>query len=607
MTDKRYEIPEKYKWDLGKIYPSIEEFDKDYNTAKELIAAFPRHESTMEKSAEGLYNALSDALKIDALVTKLYEYAFLNSDLDKSDNYYLALEGRVQNLANEAGVAEYFLSPKILKIPKKTTEKWFSEYPKLIEFRRIIELEQRYRPHTLSDECEKLMADLQNGLHTHSEIRGIFANADLTFGKIKNEDGKKIELCEATYIPLLMSEVRSVRRSAFRSLYKTYSSFGNTLASLMNAHVKEKTTLSKIRRFESSLSASTFSDEVTPDIYNNLIDTVSHNLTPLFDYYDMKKRVLGLSQLHMYDLYTPLIPSCTKEYSFEEAVEEVLSAVSILGEEYKNILEDGIKRRKWADVYPTKGKRGGAYSAGCYDTEPYILLNYTGKLDDVSTLAHEAGHSMHSYFSNKSNPRQTSQYTIFVAEVASTVNELLFCHKKLRESKSREERLSVLNQITETYKGTLYRQTMLAEFEKTIHSLVEDGETLTMELINEKYYSTVKKYFGSHVHIDREIACEWMRIPHFYRSFYVYKYATCISAASAIVKRIESGEEGYVDKYLKFLSAGGSMSPLDSLMVAEIDLTRPEVISAAISDFADAVSEFNKLYFEENAADKQRE
>jgi oligoendopeptidase F len=298
----------------------------------------------------------------------------------------------------------------------------------------------------------------------------------------------------------------------------------------------------------------------------------------------------------MYDLYTPLIPDCSKDYSFEEAVKMVIDTVKVLGDEYADTLKDGIENKSWVDVYPTKGKRSGAYSAGCYDTQPYILLNYNGKLDDISTLAHEAGHSMHSYYSRKHNTPQEADYTIFVAEVASTVNELLFCHKLLRESDNREEKLAVLNQLMETYKGTLYRQTMFAEFERDIHAMTEAGETLTKESMCDTYFTILKKYFGTSVVCDKDIALEWMRIPHFYRSFYVYKYATCISAASAIVRRIENEGASYIGKYLEFLSCGGRISPLDSLKVAGIDMSDPSVVDAAIDDFKEAIKTFRSLY-----------
>ncbi|MBO5281032.1 MAG: oligoendopeptidase F [Clostridia bacterium] len=596
MTHQRSEIPAKYKWDLTGIYKTEADFDADFERAKAIIADFPRRRDTMTKSAQELYDTLQANTDLERVLSKLYEYSFLSSDLDKSDNKYLALNGKVMNLLNDAASATFFISPALVKIKDKTLDAWYKEFPKLEEFRRTIDVNRRYRKYTLSDDKEQLLADIGICLGTHGEVEGIFSDADLTFGKIRDEEGKLVELTDSTYVLRLTSKDRRVRRAAFKKLYATYKQFGNTFASLLGNTVKERTTLAKIRGFKSSLEASTFNDEVTPVIYNSLIDAVNRNMQVIYNYFNLKKEVLGLPALHMYDLYTPLIPDCTKEYSFDEAVETVIDTVRILGDEYANTLEDGIKNKSWVDVYPTKGKRGGAYSAGCYDTQPYILLNYNEKIDDVSTLAHEAGHSMHSYYSCKNNTPQESSYTIFVAEVASTVNELLFCHKKLRVSNSREEKLSILNQLMETYKGTLYRQTMFAEFERDIHALTEQGATLTQEVMNNTYYAIVKKYFGNSVVCDKEIAYEWMRIPHFYRSFYVYKYATCISAASAIARRIETEGEAYIGKYLEFLSCGGRISPLDSLKVAGIDMSDPAVVEAAIADFKEAIETFKEIY-----------
>ena len=596
MTYTRSEIPQKYKWDLSGIYKTKKEFEQDYELAKKRIADFPRHRNTMTESAKGLYDALQESTDLDRIIAKLYEYAFLSSDLDKSDNKYLALSDRIMNLASDANSAMFFLSPTLVKIKEKTLQLWYSEYPKLCEFRRSVEQARRYRKYTLSDDKEQLMADIGICLGTNARVESIFANSDLSFGKIRDEDGKLVELTSATYILHMSSKDRRVRRAAFKKLYAAYRGFGNTFATLLANTVREKTTLAKIRGFGSSLEASTYRDEVTPVIYNNLIDTVNRNMQTIYDYFDLKKEVLGLPSLHMYDLYTPLIPDCTRDYTFEEAVKTVIDTVKVLGDEYADTLKDGIENKSWVDVYPTKGKRSGAYSAGCYDTQPYILLNYNGKLDDISTLAHEAGHSMHSYYSRKSNTPQEADYTIFVAEVASTVNELLFCHKLLRESDNREEKLSVLNQLMETYKGTLYRQTMFAEFERDIHAMTEAGETLTKESMCDTYFGILRKYFGTSVICDRDIALEWMRIPHFYRSFYVYKYATCISAASAIVRRIENEGDSYIGKYLEFLSCGGRISPLDSLKVAGIDMSDPSVVDAAITDFREAIEMFKKLY-----------
>lgn len=596
MTENRADIPAKYKWDLTAIYPDMDAFNADYARAEEMIAAFPAHEATMTKSAEGLLAALEDSQALSRLISKLFEYASLNSDLDTGDNTFLALSGRMMNLANAAGAADYFVSPALISIPDETLEKWYAEKPELRAYERTIYESRRYKKYTLSDENEKLLANLRRGMGGHSGIRSVFANADLDFGYIRGEDGKKTHLTDANYVAFLMSPDRRVRRAAFTKMYETYKQFGNTFAALMNEYVKERTTVSKVRGYDSSLQCSVFDDEVTPDIYNNLVDTVNKNLPVLYDYYKLKKEVLGLSKYHLYDIYTPLIGSSTKKYSYEEAVEEVLDAVKVLGSEYHDTLEDGLKNRKWVDVYPNKGKQSGAYSAGSYDTQPYILMNYTDTLEDVSTLAHESGHSMHSYFSKISNTPQDSRYTIFVAEVASTVNELIFCHKKLRESASDDEKLSILNQIMETYKGTLFRQTMFAEFERDMHAMSEAGETLTKDLLCEKYYEIVKRYFGPGVVCDADIAYEWMRIPHFYMFFYVYQYATCISAASSIVKRIESEGEAYIPHYLDFLRCGGSKSPLDSLKVAGIDLTDPAVIEDAIADFADTIKQFREIY-----------
>ena len=393
-----------------------------------------------------------------------------------------------------------------------------------------------------------------------------------------------------------MSGDRRVRQAAFRCLYKTYEQFGNTYATMYNSRVKERCTLAKIRGFKDSITASTFSDEVTPVIYNNLIASVHTGLPTLYEYYELKRRVLGVEKLHMYDLYAPLIGSLDRKYTYEEAVEEVLKTVEIYGEEYSENLKAGLTEKGWVDVYPTRGKRGGAFSSGCPGTEPYILLNYNGTFDNVSTLAHEAGHSMHTWFSTNYNEPHNSNYTIFVAEVASTVNELLMAHRKLRECKSDDEKLYILNELMETYKGTLYRQTMFAEFERDMHALSEKGEPLTAELLNKRYYKLVKKYFGPDVVCDKQIAYEWMRIPHFYTCFYVYKYATCISAASAIVKRIETEGKDYVNKYIDFLKCGGSKSPLESLLVAGIDMTDPSVVNGAIEDFASCVKQFNEIY-----------
>ena len=595
MLDRK-DIPKKYKWDLSVIYADEDAFYKDYAKAETMISVFGAYEKTMQRSAKDFYNTLSDMVKIEAVIERLWQYASLNFSVDTSNNTYQALNEKVRNLAVRAGTATWFVTPYILKLEKSTVNRWFKECPELETFRRMIEKIMREKPYTLSDECEKLMSEMQDCLGSHSNIRSIFSNSDLTFGRIKDENGRSVELTDTNYVMNLMSGDRRVRQSAFRTLYKTYQQFGNTYATMLNSRVKERCTLAKVRKYKDSITASTFLDEVTPEIYNNLIRSVRTGLPALYEYYELKRRVLGVEKLHMYDLYVPLISSLDRVYSYEEAVDEVLKTAEVLGDEYYLNLKAGLTEKGWADVYPTKGKRGGAFSSGCPGTEPYILLNYNGTYDDVATLAHEAGHSMHTWFSNNYNEPHNSGYTLFVAEVASTVNELLMAHRRLGECKSDDEKLYILNNLMETYKGTLFRQTMFAEFERDLHALCEKGEPLTAEVINKKYYKLVRRYFGPDVVCDKQIGFEWMRVPHFYTCFYVYKYATCISAASAIVKRIENEGKAYIDKYIDFLKCGGSKSPLDSLLVAGIDMTDPEVVTGAIEDFASCVKQFGEIY-----------
>ena len=595
MKDRK-DIPAKYKWDLSVIYADDAAFNADYAKAEKLIKEFPKHEKTMTKSAEGLYNVLKAECDIEAIIEKLWSYASLNFSVDSTNNAFQALNGRVRALAVQAGAASWFVSPRLLALDNDVVEGWFREYPALEPFRRTVDGIMRMKPHMLSDEGEQLMSRLQDGFGTHGDIRSIFANSDLRFGKIRDEEGKLVELTDVNYVPFLMSKDRRVRQSAFRKLYETYGQFGNTFATIFNAMVRERGTLAKVRGYKDSITASTFHDEVTPEIYNNLINSVHKGLPALYDYYALKRDVLGVQKLHLYDVYAPLIGELDRVYSYEEAIEEVLKTVEIYGDEYYNALKEGLTEKGWVDVYPSRGKRGGAFSSGTPDTEPYILLNYTETLDDVSTLAHEAGHSMHTWFSTHYNEPHNSNYTIFVAEVASTVNELLLFHRKLRECTDDNEKLYILNQLMETYKGTLYRQTMFAEFERDMHAMSEKGTPLTAEVVNKHYYKLVKKYFGKDVAVDKQIAMEWMRIPHFYSSFYVYKYATCISAASAIVKRIENEGATYVGQYIDFLKCGGSKSPLDSLLVAGIDMRDPEVVNGAIEDFKSAVAEFREIY-----------
>ena len=597
MQKERKDIDPKYKWDLSVIYKNEAAFEAAYAEAEEAITAFSAHDTTMNTSKEALYAAFCDHRDVEERLGRLWRYAYLHFATDAADAKAQAMQTRVLHLYDRLGEVDYFMTPRMMALDEERVEKYIADYPPLEEFRRSIDASMRYRPHALDEAGEKLYAKLGEAMGTHSNIYHLLTDSDLSFPTIKGEDGKRAELTNANYSLFVKSANRSVRRAAFRAIYKTYAQYKNTIAALYEARVKEKRVLSGVRAYPDSITASTFAEEVTPEICNNLIDTVSKGLPTLYSYYEMKREILGLEKLHLYDIYTPLIKGYDRKYSYEEAVDEVLKTVSVLGEEYAQTLEAGLLSRRWADVYPTKGKRGGAFSMNATgETEPYILLNFNGTHNDVSTLAHEAGHSMHSWYARKNNPPQNSHPTIFVAEVASTVNELLLAHRKLKESQNDEEKLFLLNELMETYKATLFRQTMFAEFERDMHAAKAKGEALTADFLCRNYYALNQKYFGNGVVCDHEIAHEWERISHFYSCFYVYKYATCISAASLIVKRIEEEGEAYVGKYLDFLKCGSAKSPLESLLIAEVDMTKPEVIESAIRDFAEVMDSFRALY-----------
>ena len=436
--------------------------------------------------------------------------------------------------------------------------------------------------------------------NNHYETYELLKDSDLTFGYIEDEEGKKVELTCSNYSLYIESKNREVRKNAFQTLYKTYKQFINTFASTLSGNINENITIAKIKKYNSTLEWCLYPDEIKEEVYNNLIKTVNNNLDILFKYYDLKKEVLKLDELHLYDIYTPIVSEFTKKYPFEEGKQLVLDALSILGEDYIEVLKKGINNH-WIDVYPTKAKRTGAYSGGCYDTEPYLLLNYQEQYNDISTLAHEAGHSMHSYYTRTNNPYQYGDYAIFVAEVASTVNEILLAKHLLEVSTEKEEKLFILDNLMNLFKGTIYRQTMFAEFEQSIYKDAEEDIPLTADYLSNKYYQLNKKYFGENVFVDEEVQYEWSRIPHFFYNFYVYKYATGISAACQIVNNILNNKENAVENYKKFLSCGSILNPIDSLKLAGVDLTKKEVIESALKMFNETIEEFKNIYQESHS------
>lgn len=595
----RNQVEEKYKWDLTKIFKTEKEFNDLFNNTKEEINNFSKYEKTMDTSAKEFYETINKYYEISRSLDKLAVYTSLLFDENTANNKNQSLKIKVSNLYDEWSKICFFVTPTILKKEYSDIEKYYQEEPKLKEYETIIKREFRYKEHTLSDIEEKLLSSMTKVFNNNYTTYELLKDSDISFGHIKDENNKEVELTCSNYSIYIESKNRRVRKEAFTTLYKTYKQFINTFASTLSGSINENTTISKIRKFNSTIEWCLYHDELDESIYNNLISTVSDNLDILYKYYQLKKDILKVDELHLYDIYTPIVENFDKEYPFDEAKEIVLKALSVLGEDYVNILKKGYEDR-WVDVYPTKSKRTGGYSGGCYDTNPYILLNYQNKYNDISTLAHESGHSMHSYYTRHNNPYQYGDYAIFVAEVASTVNEILLAKYLLKTSKDNKEKLFILDNLMNLYKATIYRQTMFAEFEQSIYKDAENNIPLTADYLEEKYYNLNKKYFGENVVVDKEISDEWARIPHFYYNFYVYKYATGLSAASKIADDILNGKENAVENYKKFLSSGSTLSPIESLKLAGVDLTKKEVVESALKIFNDTIEEFKKINEESN-------
>lgn len=591
----RNEVDDNYKWDLSVIYKNNNEWEKDYELAKKEIIKINNYKNSFLNSANDFYEFLKYDEKTDRLLNKLYMYSHLNYDSDTTNDVYKKMDNQIIDLFNEYEQLSSFIVPNILKQDYSLFEKFFKENDKLKEYKFFIDEIYRYKSHTLDTDKEEMISILSRGLSGGSDIFSSLTDSDMKFDDITLEDGKKVNFNESNYTVFITSKNRDIRKQAFTLLLEGYSKYKNTFASCYSNYVDSNIALAKIYNYDSAISASLFSDNVSEDIYNNLINTVNNNLDVLYKYYDLKKKVLKLDEFHLYDVYANLVDECDKYYSFEEAKKLVLESLSVLGDEYNKVLNKAFEER-WIDVYHNKGKTSGAYSSGFYDTNPYVLLNYEGKLNDVSTLAHELGHSMHTYFSCKNNPYEYSSYKIFVAEVASTVNELLLSNYLLNNSNNKNEKLNVINHILELFKGTIFRQTMFAEFEALMHKKREEKEVLTSTYLTENYYKLVKKYFGPNVVCDDLIKHEWSRIPHFYNDFYVYKYATSLSCACFIVNNILNKKEGALDNYLKFLTLGCSNYPVDELKQAGVDISDSNVILSAINTFNEYLDKFNEVY-----------
>ena len=588
----RSEINEQDTWDLTVIYKNESEFYKDYNDLKNEIKEVLTYKGKILLSSKNLLSFLELSDKLERKLYKLYYYAHLNFDVDTTNSKSLELLGKVQALMTEYSSLVSFVEPEFLKGDYQKINEYLQEEKELLKYKFNLEKLYRYKKHTLNESEEHLLSTLNEALSASSEIYESLTDSDLTFPSIL-VDSKKVEFTESNYSTFIESNDRNLRKKAFNILYKTYSKYLNTIANTFRFNIESISKIAKLKHYNSSIEASLFHDNIDLSVYNNLIETVNKNLDVLYDYYDLKKEVLKLDEIHLYDIYAGMVSDINKNYTFNEAREIVLDGLSILGDDYKDKLNKAFSER-YIDIYNNKGKRSGAYSSGFYDTNPYILLNFEGNYTDVTTLAHELGHSMHTMYSCLNNPYNTSSYQIFVAEVASTVNELLLLKHLLKNTNVKEEKLFLLNKLLELFKGTIFRQTMFAEFEKNMYESHEKGFVLTSEYISQEYFKLVKKYFGPRVKCDKLIKYEWMRIPHFYYNFYVYKYAIGLSAACKIVSDIET--TGKIDKYIDFLKTGGSMYPEDELLVCDVNIQSPKFIEDAILMFKNTIQEFREIY-----------
>lgn len=586
----RDQIEATLKWNLGDIYADEALWEADYAAAQALSEAFPAHAGKLGASADALFAALRDESRLGLLIERLYSYAHLHKDENNGDVKYQGMVDRAIQLYVSAQAASSFFEPEILTIPEKTLQSWAKE-ERFQPFRfHIAEIDRR-RAHTLSAAEERLLAMAEEPLTGADNIFTMLTDVDMDFGTIQNESGEEVPLTHGSYGMYLVSPDRRVRRDAYEALYKAYLGMKNTVTAAYTASVKADVFRARAHRFEGSLETALFSNGVPVPVYEQLIEAVHEKLPVLKKYLGIRRRVLGLDRLEMYDLYVPIVADCEIDMPYEEAKRLVKEALKPLGEEYGKLLDEAYSGG-WIDVYETPGKTSGAFCAGVYGTHPYVLLNYQGKMDDAFTLGHELGHAMHSHYSNTAQPFETSQYRILAAEVASTVNETLITHHLLSGETDERKRAYYITQLLEAFRTTCFRQTMFAEFELKAHRMAESGEPLTVESLSDVYRALNERYYEG-AHVDDNIAHEWLRIPHFYNAFYVYQYATGICSAVKLADDILN--HGAVDRYIRFLQSGGSDFPIEELKAAGVDLTKKESILASLDVFEAYVNELDAL------------
>ena len=590
---ERAEVREQDKWAIHDIYATDELWEQDLEKAKALVSEYAVFAGKLGESPEQLLGYMELEEKVAVLADALGNYAMRRSDEDARVSKYQAMVGKVMSAYVELNAASSFATPEIMAISDETMEKFYADCPALERYRRFLNDIRRRRAHVLSPAEEKLLAAAGEMANAPDNIYGMFSDADVTFPDAVDSEGNRHPLSQGTYISYMESSDRALRKSAFENLYHTFGSFKNTISAVLSAQVKQLQFFAQARKYNSSLEASLDVTNVPVAVYTNLIEAVHKNMDKMYRYVDLRKKLLGVDELHMYDLYTPLVEGVAKHASIDEAKQTVFDALAPLGEDYRKILKEGFDNR-WIDVYENAGKRSGAYSAGA-KAHPFVLLNYTGTLDSQFTLAHEMGHALHSYLSNRHQNPLDSEYVIFVAEVASTCNEALLMEYLLGRTTDRKERAYLINHFLEQFRTTLYRQTMFAEFELNIGRMSQEGTSLTPEVLNAEYRRLNRLYFGDGIVLDDEIDMEWMRIPHFYYNYYVFQYATGYAAAIALSRRILREGESAVKDYLGFLSGGCSKSPIDLLRGAGVDMSTTAPVEEALALFGELIDEMEAL------------
>lgn len=591
---KREEMASEYKWKLEDIYPDEQLWEQDFQAVKTLADEVNGLQGTLAGSAEALLKVLQLSDDLGRKSEKLYVYARMRRDENNANHQYQALFDRAESLSIQAGSITSYIVPEILTIPETDINEFMKSNQELAVYRHSIDEILRQKEHILSPAEERLMAMSADLSMASGNIFTMLNNADIKFPVIKDETGQEVELTKGRYGSFMESPDRRVRKDAFAALYSSYSGLINTLGASLSSSVKKDIFYARTRKYQSALASSLDQDNVPAEVYDRLIESVHNHLDLMYRYMSIRKKLLGLDEIHFYDIYTPLVPEYKMEVLYEQAKGTVAKALAPLGPEYVARLQEGLDSG-WIDVYENEGKTSGAYSWGSYDTNPYVLMNYDNKLDDMFTLAHEMGHSLHSWYSSHNQPYVYHQYSIFVAEVASTVNESLLIDYLLQNTKDKQEKIYLINHYLEQFRGTVYRQTMFAEFEKIVHERAEKGDALTPELLKQIYRDLNSLYYGPEIVMDNEIELEWARIPHFYSAFYVYKYATGFSSATALKELILREGEPAVERYLEFLKSGSIDYPINLLKKAGVDLMTPQPVDDALKYFGKLLDQLEEL------------